>query len=88
MDNKMILIDKDGKEQKCDVVALFNNPKINAEYVAYTDGTTTDGKLNLLVSRCSFKGEKLQLEEIVDEKEWQFIDNHLKTYVFGDDDFE
>lgn len=87
MIDNLKLIDKNGLELNCEIIALFNNPEFKAKYVVYTDGTKTEGKTDVLVSRGEFVGDKIQLSEITDEKEWQFIDSFLENEIFGADEF-
>ncbi len=87
MIDNLKLIDKNGLELNCEIIALFNNPELKVRYVTYTDGTKTDGKTDILVSRAEFVDDKIQLSEITDEKEWKFIDSFLENEVFGDDEF-
>ena len=82
MDSKMTLQKANGEEVECDIVARWEQDSKN--YIAYTDGTMTDNELDLFVSRYATNGEEVKLEAIVDENEWQKVNEFLDTYFYED----
>lgn len=89
MAQKIDLMDSLGKEVAGEVVAIFNNPKLGHSYVAYTDGSKEDESIeDILVSIYKIDGDKIELEPIEDEAEWNYIDTFLKEEIFMEDDYE
>lgn len=85
MEPKMIIVGDDGKELECNVVAIWTND--SAKYVAYTDGTKTDDKLDLLVSKYEEHGGNIKLVPIEDDKEWKYVSKFLEDNLYEDGDF-
>lgn len=52
------------------------------DYLAYTDGTKNDDDLNLLVNRYTIKDNKIELEEISDEVEWERVNKFLNSMLY------
>lgn len=89
MGDKITIIDSEGKEITCEVIALFNLPSFKKQYVAYTDGHESTSKKNLLVSSYTRKetGE-LDIEPIESEEEWTEVEKYLNAEVFGEDEWD
>lgn len=84
MDTRMKMIDEFGKELNCNVIAIFYKDEKN--YIAYTDGTGTDGKLDILVSNFKIDGSKTVLSDI-EESDWPFVENYLEENL-SDGDYD
>ena len=71
---------EDGKEIVCDIVLTFRDDNNNINYIVYTDGTKdADGELELYASRYKQIDDSFILEEIVNDYEWDLIDNMLES---------
>lgn len=82
----MDIVTEKGEHKKIDVIAVFHND--NNKFVAYNDGSKTDGKLNIIVSSYEEKDGDLNLYAIEKDEEWDFINNYLDENVFGGDNDE
>ena len=80
----MTLIDASGKKIECVVVAIFRDGEKN--YIAYTDGSMTNGEKDLMVSKFILDGDTVRLCEITLESEWDYVQNYLDSVVFDEDD--
>jgi len=84
METQMVLRNKEGKDIVCNIVAMWN--KGNNKYIAYTDGTEDEeGTLELYVSKYDKQDETLKLIPIIEESEWNYVDEYLESNVFNDD---
>lgn len=79
----MDIVTNNGEHKKLDVIAVFHNDK--KKYVAYNDGSKTNGKLNIIVSSYEEKGGNLNLYAVETDEEWKFINTYLDENVFGGD---
>lgn len=79
----MDIVTDDGEHKKLDVIAVFHNDK--KKYVAYSDGSKTNGKLNIIVSSYEEKEGNLKLYAIETDDEWDFVNKYLDENVFGGD---
>ena len=87
MKQEMILLDENGSEIKCNVVASFKNDDNN--YIAYTDGSYVNGKKELYVSKLVSEGEKMRISEITDDNEWNFVNDYLNKHFYNEgEDYE
>lgn len=78
--NKLKVKDQDGNEEIYDILFTFDNEETKKSYIVYTDNTKDkNGKVQVYASIYDPKDEKMKLEEIKTEKEWQYIDTILKT---------
>lgn len=84
MEDILKLIDKDGHEIECEIVAIFRKDEKN--YVAYTEKKDTSDKKDLLVSRFVKRADKVELEEITSDSEWESVEEYLENEVFEVDD--
>ena len=79
------VINGDGEEIECEVIMSYICDINQKAYVFYTDNQYDDeGNLNLYASR--YLGEdngKIELEEILDEKEWKLLDDALEQAKEG-----
>ena len=65
----------DGKEKIVDVVKMWTMNNVN--YIAYTDGSETDGVLDLFVSKYTLIEGGFKLEPIENNEEWELVDRYL-----------
>jgi len=71
---------EDGKEIVCDIVLTFRDDNNDINYIIYTDGTKDeDGELEIYASRYKMVEGSFILEEIVNDYEWDLIDNMLES---------
>ena len=84
MYEKMTIIDSDNKEVECNIIASWH--KDNNNYLAYTDGTKTNDKLDLYVSKYIKEDDNIKLIAITDEEEWQYVNKYIEENVFGNEE--
>lgn len=71
---------EDGKEIVCDIILIFRDDNNNINYIVYTDGTKDEeGNLEIYASRYKQADESFVLEQIVNDYEWDLIDNMLEA---------
>ena len=71
---------EDGKEIACDIVLTFRDDNNDINYIIYTDGTKDeDGELEIYASRYNQVDGSFILEDIVNDYEWDLIDNMLES---------
>lgn len=80
----MTLIDESGKEIECTIVAKWSDGNIN--YVAYTDGSETDGELDLFISKYETTDDGFNLIPITQEAEWKRVNDFLDNMQLEDGD--
>lgn len=78
--NTIKVYDEKGNEVICDILFTFDSDETKKSYIVYTDNTKDEnGKIQVYASIYDLKDEKMKLEEIKTDKEWQVIDTILKT---------
>ncbi len=78
--NKIKVKDEKGNEVVCDILFTFENDETNKNYIVYTDNSKNDkGELQIYASTYVMDGEKMKLEDVKTDKEWNVIDTILKT---------
>lgn len=83
MQEQMILKNEQSQETVCNIVAMWHKSEEN--YIAYTDGTKDEkGVLELFVSKYRQENGVLTMIPILDEQEWNYIDEYLEQNVFND----
>ena len=75
-ENKLTVIDADGKEQQMDILFTFNDDTYNKDYVLYVDPLDETGEV--FVSSYTVDGV---LNEITDDKEWEMIEEVFSAFV-------
>jgi len=71
---------EDGKEIVCDIVLTFRDNNNDINYIVYTDGTKDEeGELEVYASRYKKVDSSFILDEIVNDYEWDLIDNMLEA---------
>ena len=74
------VLEKDGNLITCDIVMMFKDDSNDINYVVYTDGTKdSDGELEVYASRYIKKNNKFILKPILNEYEWNLIDNMIES---------
>ncbi len=86
MKQELNLIDENGKEIQCKVVAIWH--KGNDSYIAYTDGTITDGKEEIFASKFVNKDGSIELVSIDSDAEWDYVDEYLNDNIFSIGDLD
>lgn len=77
---------QDGKEIICDIVLTFRDNNNDINYIVYTDGTKdSEDDLEVYASRYVVKDNNYYLEPILNEFEWNLIDNMLEAKYKGID---
>lgn len=78
MDNdKIIIIDEEGKEVEMEVLFTFQSDQTNKQYVLYFN-PEDEQQGNVFVSSYTEDGD---LEPITDESEWEMIEEVFNTFV-------
>lgn len=78
MGDEKITILKGDKEIECDILFTFSSEDTLKSYVAYTDNIVVDGKKNIYISSFDPVVGMGQLEDVVDEKELEMVEDVLK----------
>lgn len=77
---------QDGKEITCDIILTFRDNNNDINYIVYTDGTKdSEEDLEVYASRYVVKDNNYYLEPILNEFEWNLIDNMLEAKYKGID---
>lgn len=84
MKDVLELVDTRGHVIECEIVAIFRND--DKSYIAYTERNDLSNEKELLVSRFVKRGDKVELEDITSDNEWEFVEKYLKNEVFEVDD--
>ena len=78
--NTIKVYDEKGNEVICDILFTFDSDETKKSYIVYTDNTKdSNGKVQVYASIYNPKDEKMKLEDIKTEKEWQVIETILQT---------
>lgn len=81
---KKIKMNINGEDKLCDIVFTFDSDDTNKTYIAYTDGTKTDDKLNIFV--VSYNPIYGTLSELRDKAEIEMVNNVLEDIKNSGDD--
>ena len=74
------ILDAFGREVNCELLYTFKNPKTGISYIIYTDGELNeDGKIEVLASRYVEESGNFILKDILDDAEWDLIDEFLAS---------
>ena len=85
-ENKLIVIDAEGKEKEMDILFTFKDDNYNKDYVLYVDPQDETGEV--FVSAYTEDGS---LNDISDSKEWEMIEEVFSAFVIqheGDESSE
>ena len=83
MYEKITLLDSNNNEIECSIIASWQYKENN--YIAYTDGTKTEDKLDLYVSKYTKKDNNIKLIALTDD-EWNYANKYLDTYLYEKED--
>ena len=79
IEKEKIKLEKDGKIVDCDILFTFDSEDTLKSYVGYTDHSLdASGRKNILVSSYKLFGDKMELENITDQKELEMINDVLE----------
>ena len=79
IDKEKIIIEKDNKEVKCDILFTFDSEDTNKAYIGYTDNSiASNGRKNIYVSSFDPLNGPSKLEDITDEAEIAMVRDVLK----------
>ena len=77
-DNTLILIDKNGKEKKYEIITSFYLNSTKKNYVVYTDNVKDeDGDISIY-ALIVHPDDDTKLEKVESEEEWKIIENILE----------
>ena len=78
IDNDKIQIEKNGETIDCDVLFTFDSEDTMKSYIGYTDHTFgSNGRKNIYVSAYNPLKAKIELEDIIDERELKMVSEVL-----------
>ena len=81
--NKFTVINDEGKQIECEVLFTFDSDETKKSYIEYTDNTKDEiGNIKVYASIYDPKAmddNKMQLEPIETEKEWNIIETILES---------
>ena len=83
-DEKQIKMNINGEEKMCDILFTFDSDDTSKTYIAYSDGTKTDDKLNIFV--VSYSPIYGTLSELTDEAEIGMVNNVIEDIKKSGDD--
>ena len=83
-DEKQIKMNINGEEKMCDILFTFDSDDTSKTYIAYSDGTKTDDKLNIFV--VSYSPIYGTLSELTDEAEIEMVKNVIEDIKKSGDD--
>lgn len=86
MNPTMTLTLLNGEEKECNIVAKWSDNSSN--YIAYIDGSTTDGELDLFLSKYEMSGEEFKLIAIDNDEEWNRVNAYLDELFNEDGDYD
>lgn len=76
---KVIIVNKDGKETEVEVVTYLNSKDNMNQYVVYTKGENQpNGDIVIYISKIKEEDDVTKLVEIVDDDEWKEVQKLLK----------
>ena len=81
---KLIITNDKGEKLECDVLFTFDSDDTSKTYIAYSDGTKTDDKLNIFV--VSYSPIYGTLSELTDEAEIEMVNNVIEDIKKSGDD--
>ena len=76
---KFDIINEFGNKITCTMLFCFKNE--TNQYVVYTNGHRTNGKLDVYASRYNIVDKQYVLTNINDDAEWNLVDQHLASYL-------
>lgn len=79
MDKDLLVLIKDGKEERFYKIGEFNSILTKKDYIVYTDNNYTDGKINIFCSVLNEKDGKILYTEL-DETDRKEFEKALKEF--------
>lgn len=74
------IVNDKGENLECEVLFTFDSDETKKSYIVYTDNTfDDDGNQKVYANTYDPTGENPELNPIVEEKEWQVIENILAS---------
>lgn len=74
INKEIIQLEKDGEIVDCDVLFTFDSEDTMKSYIGYTDHSfSSNGRKNIYVSAYNPLKAKIELEDIVDERELEMV---------------
>lgn len=78
VNNEKLILEEDGKEVEYNILFTFDSKDTNKSYIGYTDNKISiNGRKTIYVSSYNPLNEKIELEDITDEKELNMIQEVL-----------
>ena len=78
INDEKIQIEKNGKIVDCDVLFTFDSEDTMKSYIGYTDHSFgSNGRKNIFVSAYNPLKAKIELEDIIDERELKMVSEVL-----------
>jgi len=84
-DNKITIVDDDGKEMEMTILLTFTDDRTNKSYVVYYDAKNEDEETPLMASVYDDDGNLFPVEK---EEEWDMIDEVVSAFLEDQDDVE
>ena len=79
MDNKIIIVDTEGKEEEVELVTYLNTKDSMNQYIVYTKGEKqSNGDIVIYISKLIEEDNKKKIVEINDDEEWKNVQTLLK----------
>ena len=79
MENKIIIVDKDGNNEEVEVVTYLNTKDSLRQYIVYTKNEKQpNGDIIIYISKLLEEDNKKKIVEITDEAEWKEVQTLLK----------
>ena len=79
MDNKIIIVDTNGKEEEVELVTYLNTKDSMNQYIVYTKGEKqSNGDIVIYISKLIEEDNKKKIVEINDDEEWKNVQTLLK----------
>ena len=79
MDNKIIIVDTEGKEEEVELVTYLNTKDSMNQYIVYTKGEKqSNGDIIIYISKLIEEDNKKKIVEINDDEEWKNVQTLLK----------
>ena len=76
---KVIIVNKDNKEEEVEIVTYLNSKDSMNQYLVYTKGENQpNGDVIIYISKIIEEDDATKLEEIVDDNEWKDVQKLLK----------
>ena len=76
---KVIIVNKDNKEEEVEIVTYLNSKDSMNQYLVYTKvENQPNGDVIIYISKIKEEDDATKLEEIVDDNEWKDVQKLLK----------